>query len=95
MIAVNSWSAQEYDELSWKFLHSEFAHDIYANWPIERRLDAYLRHHELSDLINDGTAYRTLLGFVMENIGPAHRRGILGLGAARANHDAPKARWSR
>lgn len=87
MIAVNSWSAQEYDELSWKFLHSEFARDTYANWPIERRLDAYLRHHELSDLVNDGTAYRTLLGFVMENIGPAHRRGILGLGAPQASHD--------
>lgn len=94
MSVARSRDASEYDELSWKFLHSEFARGTYANWPIERRLDAYLRHHKLVDLINDGTAYTTLLGFVMENIGPAHRRGILGLGAARADHDAPAARWS-
>jgi hypothetical protein len=81
---VASWGDPEFDELSWKFLHSEFARGDYANWPIERRLDAYLRHHELLDLFSDGTAYGRLLDSVMNNIGPAHRRGILGLGAARA-----------
>ena len=39
-------------ELSWEFLTSEFAGDDYMNWPIERRLDAYLRHHELLDVLN-------------------------------------------
>lgn len=78
MIAVASWGESEYDQLSWQFLRSEFARDTYANWPIERRLDAYLRHHRLLDLINDGTAYGRLLQSVMDNIGAAHRRGILG-----------------
>ncbi|MGD9618497.1 MAG: hypothetical protein AB7G47_11865 [Mycolicibacterium sp.] len=76
-MAVASWGAAEYDRLSWNFLRSEFARATYANWPIERRLDAYLRHHGLLDLINDGTAYTRLLRSVMDNIGPAHRRGIL------------------
>lgn len=79
-MSVASSGSPEYDELSWKFLNSEFARGTYANWPIERRLDAYLRHHELSELLNDGTAYRRLLDSVMDNIGPAHRLGILGLG---------------
>ena len=67
----------ECDELSWKFLNSEFARGPYANWPIERRLDAYLRHHDLLGLLNDGTDYGRLLDSVMGNIGPAHRLGIL------------------
>ncbi|MCH9668987.1 MAG: hypothetical protein K0U76_03910 [Actinomycetia bacterium] len=91
-MAVTSWGARDYEELSWKFLHSEFARGTYANWPIERRLDAYLRHHDLLGLRNGGSAYRRLLDSVMENIGPAHRRGILGLGASQANQDTRAAR---
>lgn len=90
-MAVTSWGESEYEELSWEFLHSEFAGGTYANWPIERRLDAYLRHHDFLILRNDGSAYRRLLDSVMENIGPAHRRGILGLGAPQANQDTRSA----
>ena len=89
MMSVTAWGAQECDDLSWKFLSSAFAHDPYINWPIDCRLDAYLRRHELVDLLNDGTAYSRLLDSVMANIGPAHRRGMLGLGASDANHPAP------
>ncbi|MGB0971163.1 MAG: hypothetical protein ACPGVG_09410 [Mycobacterium sp.] len=78
-VSVASWGASEYDELSWKFLKSQFARDTYGNWPIERRLDAYLRQHELLDFLKDGSAYGRLLESVLSNIGPAHRRGILGL----------------
>jgi len=95
MMCVASWGAPERDELSWKFLNSEFARGAYANWPIDRRLDAYLRHHNLLDVLNDGTAYGRLLDSVMANIGPAHRRGIVGLGAPQANHAAPRNTMAR
>ncbi len=94
-MSVPSWGAPECDALSWKFLNSEFARGAYANWPIDRRLDAYLRHHKLLDLLNDGTAYGRLLDSVMANIGPAHRRGIVGLGAPEATHAPPSARRAR
>ena len=89
-MSVVSWGAPECDELSWKFLKSEFVRDDYMNWPIDRRLDAYLRHHKLLDLLNDGNAYSRLLDSVMANIGPAHRRGIVELGAPDANHAASR-----
>ena len=68
----------DHNELSWKFLKSEFVRDAYASLPIERRLDAYLRHHHLRDVLNDGTAYDGLLDCVIANISPAKRSGILG-----------------
>ncbi|MGB8501393.1 hypothetical protein [Mycobacterium sp.] len=65
------------DAIAWRFLGSEFTGQIYANWPIGRRLDAYLRHHELIDIVNDGAAYNALLERVMANIGRARRDGLL------------------
>lgn len=79
-VAASS-SNVELDELAWEFLGSEFTQDIYADWPLERRLDAYLRHHQLDGIVNDGAAYSSLLDRVMTNIGAAHRCGILSPGA--------------
>ncbi len=31
--------------IAWKFLGSEFAGPIYANWPIDRRVEACLLHN--------------------------------------------------
>jgi hypothetical protein len=76
---------REHDELSWMFLRSEFAGDNYAHWPIERRLEAYLRHHPQLDGVNDGS----LLDRVMANIGPANRLGILEPGAQQPDHGPP------
>jgi hypothetical protein len=90
MTSVVARDTVEHNQLSWEFLMSEFAQDNYGNWLIERRLDAYLRHHELADVLN-GAAYDRLLDRVMANIGLANRRGILGPGPCEVNHAAPNA----
>ena len=69
------------DETAWKYLSSEFTQDIYADWPLDRRIDAYLRYHQLSGIVNDGEVYRGLLDRVMANIGAARRGGVLSRGA--------------
>ena len=32
---------RQLDAIAWKFLGSEFSGKIYADWPIDRRVDAY------------------------------------------------------
>ena len=70
-------SKRKLDAIAWKFLGSEFTGKIYADWPIDRRVDAYLRHHGLIDIVNDGGAYNALLERVMANISRARRDGLL------------------
>ena len=66
----------ELDDIAWQFLRSEFAGEIYLDWPIDRRLDAFLRHRGYDQLHDDGTAYEALLDRVMANIGAALQTGI-------------------
>jgi uncharacterized protein YqjF (DUF2071 family) len=68
---------EDLDGVAWKFLRSEFTGPVYADWPIDRRVEAYLLHHGMIEMVNDGTAYSALLDRIMANIGPALRRGIL------------------
>jgi uncharacterized protein YqjF (DUF2071 family) len=68
---------RDLDGLAWKFLSSEFTGPTYADWPIDRRVEAYLLHHGMMEIVNDGTAYTALLDRIMANIGAALRRGIL------------------
>ena len=68
---------QELDAIAWKFLGSEFTGELYANWPIDRRVNAYLMHHRLMHVANDGAACDALLHRVMANIGRALRHGVL------------------
>ncbi len=65
------------DAIAWGFLRSEFTGQTFADWPIDRRVDAYLSHYGPSALVNDGSAYDALLERVMANIGPALRNGVL------------------
>lgn len=67
----------ELDAIAWRFLRSEFSTQIYADWPLDRRLDAFLLHHGPIALRDDGSAYNELLDHVMANIGPALRSGVL------------------
>ena len=65
------------DDVAWQFLSSEFAGEIYLDWPIDRRLDAFLRHRGFGELHDDGTAYEALLDRVMANIGAAMQAGVV------------------
>lgn len=67
------------EAVAWGFLRSEFTRQTYASWPIDRRIDAYLHHHGLQDIINDGSAYDRVTERVMANLGRALRTGQLGL----------------
>ncbi len=67
----------ELDAIAWRFLRSEFTGTLYADWPIDRRLDAFLLHHGPTGLLVDGSAYNDLLEHVMTNVGPALRKGVL------------------
>ncbi len=67
----------ELDAIAWRFLRSEFTGQIYADWPIDRRIDAYLLHQGPAELLNDGSAYDALLERIMANVGAALRNGVL------------------
>ena len=67
----------ELDTIAWGFLRSEFTDQTYADWPLDRRIDAYLEHRRLMDIAYDGSTYDALLDCVMANIGSAFRDGVL------------------
>lgn len=68
---------EQLETIAWQFLRSEFTGQIYADWPIDRRIDAFLLHHGHAELLNDGSAYDALMQRVMANIGAALRAGVL------------------
>ena len=57
------------DALACSFHKSQFAADIYADWPLDRRLDGFLRHRGLTRLVADGDSYNLILDRVMSYIG--------------------------
>ena len=65
------------DDVAWQFLRSEFTGDVYAQWPIDRRLDVFLLHRGYRRLHDDGSAYSALLDRVMANLPVAARIGLL------------------
>ncbi|MGP4057295.1 hypothetical protein ACTWP6_21160 [Mycobacterium sp. 4D054] len=68
---------RQLDDVAWQFLRSEFTGDIYAHWPIDRRLDVFLLHRGFRKLHDNGSACDALLERVMANLGTAVRIGVL------------------
>lgn len=65
----------ELDAMAWEFLGSQYAESRFANWPIDRRLNAYLLHRGLTNIADDGTLCAALLDHVMVNIASARDKG--------------------
>ena len=78
-------SEQELEKLAWRFLRSEFTGQIYADWPIDRRIDAYLKRHGMHHVVNNGDAYNAVLQHILANVGPALRNGVLATTTCCAN----------
>lgn len=57
------------DALAWQFTNSAYADNVYADWPLDRRLEGFLRHRGLFSIAEDGDAFGLLLDRVMACIG--------------------------
>jgi hypothetical protein len=68
---------EQFDAIAWRFLCSEYAEHTYQDWPIDRRLEAFLQHQGLARIADDGAAYPALLERVMANFPRARRDGVL------------------
>ena len=74
---TESGQVEEIDTIAWQFLCSAYTRRDYWDWSLERRVDAYLRHLNRSDIMNDGAAYDAMLERVMANVPRARRDGVL------------------
>lgn len=75
---ASATAAGEIDTIAWQFLCSSYAGEDYWDWPLDRRIDAYLRHLSRTDILNDGAVYGVLMERVMANIARARQDGMLG-----------------
>ena len=70
-------TAEEIDTIAWQFMCSPYTRRDYWDWPLERRIDSYLRHLNRRDILNDGAAYTAMVERVMANFPRARRDGVL------------------
>jgi hypothetical protein len=56
------------DVLAYQFLDSEYAGGAYGNWPLERRLEGFLRNRGMARVADDGDTCHILLDRVMSYI---------------------------
>ena len=56
------------DVLAHHFLHSDYAADAYMNWPLEQRLEGFLRNRGMARVADDGDMCQILLDRVMGHI---------------------------
>jgi hypothetical protein len=62
------------DALAWQFLHSEYAGDVYAGWPLHRRLDGFLRRRGQGRLADSGDVCNSIVDRIMTYISAALRQ---------------------
>ncbi|KBZ62269.1 hypothetical protein ACRU13_15515 [Mycobacterium colombiense] len=62
------------DALAWQFTNSAYAGDTYADWPLDRRLEGFLRQRGLFSIAEDGDAFGFVLDRVMACIGAPSSR---------------------
>ncbi|HOB49119.1 MAG TPA: hypothetical protein PKK01_07355 [Mycobacterium sp.] len=74
---ISNDTGDDIDVIAWRFLGSRYTRRDYWDWPLERRVDAYLRYIKHSELLRNGAAYITLIDRVMDNIARARRDGLL------------------
>lgn len=67
----------EIDSLAWRFLCSQFTRRDYWDWPLDRRISAYLEQLDRADILKDAAAYDAVVDRVMANIARARRDGRL------------------
>lgn len=67
-------SDREVDVLAWQFLHSEYAGDEYAGWPLHRRLDGFLRRRGQGRLADSADVCNSIVDRIMTYISAALRR---------------------
>jgi hypothetical protein len=67
------WTDPEIDGLVWRFLNSDYAAVMYMHWPLDRRLEGFLRHCGLTRVADDGDLYSVVLDRVMAHIGSARQ----------------------
>lgn len=65
-------SGRDADQFAWQFLHSDYVDDIHANWPLERRLEGFLRNRGLARLADDGDVCSIILDRAMTYWGQTH-----------------------
>ena len=61
--------------LTWEFVNSGYRGDQYANWPIERRLDRFLRRRGLSRHADNGDICNVIIDRAMTYISVTGRGG--------------------
>jgi hypothetical protein len=63
-----SLTNSDVDALTWQFLNSAYADDTYADWPLDRRIEGFLRRRGLAQLAEDGDAQGLILNRAMAYI---------------------------
>jgi hypothetical protein len=61
----------DFDGLARQFLTSDYAGALYVEWPLDRRLEGFLRYCGLTRIADDGDLYRVFLDRVMAYVGAA------------------------
>jgi len=70
------FSDSDLDALAAQFHNSAYADKTYADWPLDRRLDGFLRRRGVFRIAEDGDAYDLVLDRVMRHIGVASHSGF-------------------